>query len=292
VHSEQAPPRQFKALEPAEKVSLQVRELSCTFKHHGHEVVALDRIGFSVRAGTILGVAGESGSGKSTLLKCIVGLQSPSAGEILFNGLPLAASLRKRDAWARRLIQLIFQNPDESLNPRHTVKQTIERPVKLFQPALSSSERRHLLDELIDDVRLPPSVLESRPSELSGGQRQRVAIARALAGDPEILLCDEVTSALDVSVQAAIVELLADLCERRSTTLLFVTHDLGLLRSLADSVIILQSGRIREEGATRDIYAHPRDAYTRSLLDAVPDPGARLNHRRADDLAESARVLR
>lgn len=201
----------------------------------------------------------------------IAGLLAPDGGRLVLNGQQLATSARRRVLLQRRQLQLIFQNQDASLNPTHTLQQLIGRPISLLRPELSRSERERVVCELLDAVKLPVDARHRRPAELSGGQRQRVAIARALAADPEVLLCDEITSALDVSVQASILELLADLQSIRALAMIFVTHDLGVLRALADDMIVMRGGEIIEHGPTASIMRHPMHEYTQELIRAVPE---------------------
>jgi peptide/nickel transport system ATP-binding protein len=253
---------------------LAVHDVVCTFGRKGraNSLRAVDRVSFELRAGRTLGIAGESGSGKSTLLKAIAGLLSPAEGEVTFRGQLLAATCGKRSLADRRAIQIIFQNPDATLNPRHTILQSLERPVRLFAPKAGRRERRERVVEALTQVRVSPEYLGRYPRNLSGGQRQRVAIARALLAEPDVLLCDEVTSALDVSVQASILELLMELRETRDLAIVFVTHDLGVLRSIADEIVVMQNGVVRERGDATRVLRDPQDDYTRTLLHAIPSP--------------------
>jgi peptide/nickel transport system ATP-binding protein len=231
---------------------------------------ALDGVTFAQHSHEALAVVGESGSGKSTLARCIVGLHGPAAGTIRFHGADLAPRAGDRDAATRRQIQIVFQNPDDSLNPKRSIAEILERPLKLLM-GLRGRDLAARVFELIELVRLPASMLARYPRELSGGEKQRVAIARALAPGPELLIADEITSALDVSVQAAIIELLLNLKQTIGVAMLFVSHDLAVVRSIADRVLVVQNGAIREAGAVDDIFNRPRDPYTRKLLAAVPD---------------------
>jgi peptide/nickel transport system ATP-binding protein len=183
----------------------------------------------------------------------------------------------------RKAIQIVFQNPDATLNPRHTIGQSLERPLRLFAPRTQRGERQRLIAEMMQRVHLSPALLDRYPRDLSGGQRQRVAIARSLLAEPEVLLCDEVTSALDVSVQASIIELLIELRDEHRLALVFVTHDLGVLRSIADDAVIMQNGQVRETGPVADVLAHPADPYTIRLIDAVPNPDAAGSPDRTSD---------
>jgi oligopeptide/dipeptide ABC transporter ATP-binding protein len=252
---------------------LAVDGVRCAFRRPGGaEFVAVDGVSLSVPAGRALGIAGESGSGKSTLLRAIAGLVRPADGTISFQGTPLAGLSGQRSVAVRRAIQIVFQNPDATLNPRHTIYQSLERPLKLFRPEVSRRDRREAVAEMLRQVRLSPDLLDRYPRSLSGGQRQRVAIGRALLAQPQVLLCDEVTSALDVSVQASILELLVGLRAERELTVVFVTHDLGVLRAVADEAIVLQNGVVREAGPTVRLLREPHDPYTRDLVSAVPSP--------------------
>jgi len=252
---------------------LAVDGVRCAFRRPGGaEFVAVDGVSLSVPAGRALGIAGESGSGKSTLLRAIAGLVRPADGTISFQGTPLAGLSGQRSVAVRRAIQIVFQNPDATLNPRHTIYQSLERPLKLFRPEVSRRDRREAVAEMLRQVRLSPDLLDRYPRSLSGGQRQRVAIGRALLAQPHVLLCDEVTSALDVSVQASILELLVGLRAERELTVVFVTHDLGVLRAVADEAIVLQNGVVREAGPTVRLLREPHDPYTKDLVSAVPSP--------------------
>ena len=238
----------------------------------GEPFVAVDDVSVRVPAGRALGIAGESGSGKSTLLRAIAGLVRPSSGTISYRGAVLPGTAGERPVALRRAVQIVFQNPDATLNPRHTVFQSLERPLKLFRPDIAKRDRRDAVAAMMRLVRLSPDLLDRFPRHLSGGQRQRVAIGRALLAEPEVLLCDEVTSALDVSVQASILELLVSLRAERNLTVVFVTHDLGVLRAVADEAIILQNGVIREAGPTTRLLRAPTHPYTMELIAAVPEP--------------------
>jgi peptide/nickel transport system ATP-binding protein len=237
-----------------------------------HEVC--NGVSLEVPAGGCVALVGESGSGKSTLGRCIVGLHRPDVGTIAFAGEPLAGHAAERTAKQCEGIQFIFQNPDRSLNPGRSVRQILARPLRHFGHT-RRDEAALRVEELLDRVRLPSTVLDRYARELSGGEKQRVAIARALAARPRLLVCDEVTSALDVSIQAAIVALLADL-RAAGLALLFITHDLALVNSIADEVAVLQGGVICERGPAGGVLQQPQHAYTQALREAAPElhPGA------------------
>jgi peptide/nickel transport system ATP-binding protein len=229
----------------------------------------LSGVSLEVHPEECLALVGESGSGKTTLARCAVGLTSGWEGEIRFRGTPVSSRSRARPDEVRRRLQYIFQSPYNSLHPRRSIGETIATPVRQFS-ALSRREARVLVAKALEDVSLPAELGDAYPAELSGGERQRVAIARALICDPDVLICDEVTSALDVSVQAAIVRLLDQLRQERSLALLFVTHDLALVRSIADRVAVLNHGRIVEAGQVAHVLHQPADEYTRLLIDDTP----------------------
>jgi peptide/nickel transport system ATP-binding protein len=240
------------------------------------EVHAVDDVSFRLRRATTLAVAGESGSGKSTLARMVLGLLQPSSGTVLFDGREVAdaASLGQREALAfRRKIQPVFQNPYGSLDPMYSVAQIIEEPLRIHRIG-DRRQRQQTVRELAEQVALSSSLLNRRPRELSGGQRQRVAIARALALRPEVVVCDEAVSALDVVVQSQILELLAELQAALGLTYLFISHDLAVIRQIADEVMVMQAGRVVEHAATEDVFTRPQHEYTRQLLAAVPGAGA------------------
>jgi peptide/nickel transport system ATP-binding protein len=235
---------------------------------------AVDHVELSVRPGEILGLVGESGSGKSTILRVIAGLWPALDGEIRFAGkhdLDRPAAARERSVL--RAIQLVFQNPDASLNPRQTVREILAQPLRLYFN-LSRAAMAERMSSLLRDVRLDDSYLDRYPAQLSGGERQRIAIARAYAAEPDILLCDEITSALDVSVQASILHLLRDLSRSRGTACILVSHDLAVVQALADRIAVLYRGRLVELGPASSVCATPAHPYTKTLIAAVlePDP--------------------
>jgi peptide/nickel transport system ATP-binding protein len=232
-------------------------------------VVAADDVSFDVAAGECVALVGESGSGKTTIARCIAGLHPPAAGRILLDGEALAAMAKSRERDQRRRIQIVFQNPYDSLNPRHRVSDAVSRPARVLRE-LSQEQAMREVAALLERVRLPARVARRFPAELSGGERQRVAIARALAAHPDLLVCDELTSALDVSVQAAVLELLGELRADLGLSLLFISHDLGVVASVADRVLVLDRGMICEEGPVERLLQSPEHPYTRQLIDAAP----------------------
>jgi peptide/nickel transport system ATP-binding protein len=252
---------------------LRVEELTCTYPGgRGPATTAVDGVTLELARGETLAIVGESGSGKSTLLRAIAGLHAPEGGTMEFDGAALADRAVKRSRELRRAIQIVFQNPHASLNPRQTVRALLERPVQMFRPDLDGRGRQERIDELLSDVLLDRDIAERFPHELSGGQKQRVALARAFAADPRLLLCDEVVSALDVSVQASILELLGRLTAGSGTSVLFVTHDLAVARQIADGVCVVRHGEVCETGDATTVLTQPSHPYTRELLEAVPRP--------------------
>jgi peptide/nickel transport system ATP-binding protein len=232
----------------------------------------LHEVSIKLRSHECLALVGESGSGKTTLARSIMGLQSDWRGEIRYKGQPLASRARARPAGVRREVQYIFQSPYNSLNPRRTIEESVAVPLEHFF-GIKGREARDRVLRTLERVSLPAHYASRYPNQLSGGERQRVAIARALVCDPEILICDEITSALDVSVQAAIVRLLEQLQEDQGLAMLFVTHNLALVRTIADRVIVMNQGRIVETGDADDVLDRPADRYTQELLADTPTLG-------------------
>ena len=242
--------------------------------HYGSAHVLHD-IDLEVRRNECVAVVGESGSGKTTLARCISGLHADYTGDVRLGSDRLAESARRRSSQARKQIQYVFQNPYASLNPRRTVGQTIGRQLQLFGASRRDTGTR--VAECLERVALSAAAVNRYPDQLSGGERQRVAIARALAAEPSLLVCDEVTSALDVSVQAAIVELLRDLRAETGLSMLFITHNLALIRTIADRVVVMTQGTIVESGPTVSVFESPSAEYTTKLLSNTPTVEAALN---------------
>jgi peptide/nickel transport system ATP-binding protein len=230
---------------------------------------AVDDVSFRVRRGTTHAIVGESGSGKTTTIRDVVGFRQPTSGRILIEGTELTTLRGEALRQFRRKIQLVHQNPFSSLDPRQTIFQIIEEPLRNFDP-LSADERQRRVEDILARVGLPPAVLQRRPHALSGGQRQRVAIARALVLEPRVLVLDEAVSALDVTVQAQILRLLDQLQAELGLTYLFISHDLAVVRQIADTVSVLQNGRQVDAGRVEDVFLWPHSAYTRELIDAIP----------------------
>ncbi|HEY4737375.1 MAG TPA: ABC transporter ATP-binding protein, partial [Xanthobacteraceae bacterium] len=235
------------------------------------EVAAADDVTLTLRKGRTLGIVGESGSGKSTVARCIVRLIDPTSGEIRLAGCEISELSRRLLQPHRKKIQIVFQDPYRSLNPRVTVGETIaEGPINYGTPRAEALEKARELLELVD---LPADAISRYPHQFSGGQRQRIAIARALALDPDVLVADEAVSALDVSVQAQVLELLDEIQRRLGIALLFITHDLRVAAQICDDVAVMQHGRIVEQGPAGEVLTNPKQAYTRALLDAAPGRG-------------------
>ena len=253
----------LRPIEAASESAVEVTGLVKTFP--GSPRPAVNDVALRVRRGSVHALVGESGSGKSTIARIVAGLESFDTGSVTVAGRELDRHPRASNPYSQQL-QLVYQNPLSALDPRFTVRQILEEPLVLAG-AQAVSER---IAQALDHVALPQKVLGSRPHDLSGGQRQRVAIARALALQPKVLVLDEPTSALDVTVQTQIVDLLMELRDRDELTYLFISHDLSLVRQIAEEVTVLEHGRLIEHGSTEHVFAHPQDAYTRRLIEAIP----------------------
>ncbi len=253
---------------------LKVESLSKVFKLRSGigkstDFTAVDNVSFNVKRGTTTAIVGESGSGKSTVAQMVLNLLEPTSGRIVFDGVD-TSTLNSREVFKfRRRVQPIFQDPYGSLDPMYNIFRTIEEPLRTHKIGDKAS-REKKVRELLDQVALPQSTMQRYPNELSGGQRQRVAIARALALDPEVIICDEAVSALDVLVQAQVLNLLAELQSNLGLTYLFITHDLAVVRQIADHVCVMQKGKLVETGSTDDVFDSPQQDYTKALLHAIP----------------------
>ena len=240
---------------------------------------AVDGVGFTIDRGQTLGLVGESGCGKTTVARLLLRLTEPTAGDVFFAGDSVFALDGPRLRALRRRMQVVFQDPYGSLNPRMRVRRTLAEPLEIHRLA-AGAELERRVERLLDEVGLDPALARAYPHELSGGQRQRVGIARALAVEPEFLVCDEPVSALDVSVQAQVLNLLADLRRKRGLTMLFIAHDLAVVRHMTEHVAVMYLGRIVERAPAQGLYAAPRHPYTTALLSAVPIPDPTRQTRR------------
>ena len=230
---------------------------------------AVDDVSFSVKRGTTLAIVGESGSGKSTVANMVLHLLKPTSGKVFYEGRDTSTFKAKDLLGFRRHVQPVFQNPYGSLDPMYSIFRSIEEPLRIHKIGDKKS-RANRVKELLDMVEMPASVMGRYPNELSGGQRQRIAIARAMALDPDVIVCDEAVSALDVLVQDQVLRLLNDLQAEKGLSYLFITHDLAVVRQIADEVVVMQHGKLVEHATTDEVFEHPRQQYTRDLLDAIP----------------------
>lgn len=253
---------------------LEIDDLHKVYKlrGRGRTVHALRGVSFTASRGATTAIIGESGSGKSTVAKIVLGLEKATSGTVLAGGRDVDASSRAERSVLRRFSQPVFQDPYSSLNPMWSIERIIREPLDVFRIG-TKGERSRKVAEVLDQVALPVSMRERRPSELSGGQRQRIAIARALISEPELLICDEAVSALDVLVQEQILDLLRRLQSDLGVSCLFITHDLAVVANLADDVVVMKSGEVVETGPTQSVIEHPSAEYTKTLLAAVPGSG-------------------
>ncbi|POH72006.1 ABC transporter ATP-binding protein [Arthrobacter glacialis] len=275
VHVSHATPSS-EARKPAGKgdTILEVKNLTKEFKLRGalgksSQFKAVDDVSFTVKRGSTMAIVGESGSGKSTVAQMALSLLAPTEGSILFDGVEVNTLKGKALFDFRRRVQPIFQDPYGSLDPMFNIYRTIEEPLKIHKIGDSKS-REKKVRELLDQVSMPAATMHRYPNELSGGQRQRIAIARALALNPDVIICDEAVSALDVLVQAQVLNLLNELQEDLGLTYLFITHDLAVVRQIADQVCVMQNGRIVEAASTDEVFNNPKQTYTQDLLNAIP----------------------
>ena len=253
--------------EESEDIILKIDQIDAAY---GGAVKVLDNVSIEVPRGHTVAVVGESGSGKSTTARAITGLLPPSKGEILFNGEPLPPALKNRSVNQLKKIQMIYQMADTAMNPRHTVRDIIGRPLE-FYLGLRGKERDKRLLELLKMIELDESFIDRLPAELSGGQKQRICIARALAAEPDLIICDEVTSALDQIVQKGILQLLLRLQEELGLTYIFITHDIATVKAISDQIVVMLEGRVIEQGMKSEILSPPYPEYTKLLLSSVPE---------------------
>ena len=239
-------------------------------KRHTEYIKAVDDVSFEIAEGTTLGLVGESGSGKSTVARTLLKLQPATGGGVFYQGQEILGMSEGHFRPLRKEMQMIFQDPFGSLNPRMTIEEAIAEPMRIHFKDMNRSARRDAVAALLKRVNLAPESMWRYPHEFSGGQRQRIGIARALAVRPKFLICDEPVSALDVSVQAQIVNLLRDLQDEMGLTYLFIAHDLAVVEHMSDNIIVMNRGRIVEYGEAEQVVAHPKDEYTQKLLAAVP----------------------
>jgi oligopeptide/dipeptide ABC transporter ATP-binding protein len=236
------------------------------------KIQAVSDVNLQIQRGQTLGIVGESGCGKSTLARMLVGLDQPTAGDIYFQGKDLVEVKSNNPRWLRQQIQFVFQDPLSSLNPRKTIRQILEAPLRHLLKK-TPTERQDRLQELMQAVNLRPEFLERYPHEFSGGQSQRIGIARALAAEPEVMILDEPVSALDVSVQAQILNLLRELKQQFQLTYVFISHDLAVVENLCDTVAVMYLGRVVESASREELFNNPKHPYTRVLLSSVPVAG-------------------
>lgn len=251
---------------------LEVQDLGLSFDPSDPAGAGMSGISLSLKSGQVLGVVGESGSGKTSLARALVGLRPIRAGHIRLMGQPVPASGALSND-LRRQVQMIFQNPVASLDPRMTILQSLEEPLRVHQPELDPNQRRERAEQVLELVSLAPTVLGQYPHQFSGGQCQRIAIARALMVQPSLLICDEVVSALDVSVQAQVLNLLLGLQRDLGLAMVFISHDLAVVRHICDRIVVIYRGQLLEQGPARRLCDAPAHPYTRDLLAAVPGSG-------------------
>ena len=253
-------------------IILEVRDLKKYFKSPTGTLHAVDGVNFSIRRGETLGLVGESGCGKSTIGRLILGLHQSTSGEILFNGQDICKMNKKQLHDLRKDLQIIFQDPFSSLNPRMSIGEIIGEPLRIHAKAQSRAELDKEVSRLMDVVGLSARLFNAYPHELDGGRRQRIGIARALAMEPKLIVCDEPVSALDVSIQAQILNLLKELQQKMGLTYIFITHDLSVVNHFSDEIAVMYLGSIVEKAPSEELFANPIHPYTKALLSAIPIP--------------------
>jgi oligopeptide transport system ATP-binding protein len=274
---------------PPDGVELVVHDLVKRYGSGSNAFTAVDKVSFELRTGETLGIVGESGSGKSTTVRCLMGLERPESGRLTYNGINLRRMTYAGERTFRSQVQMVFQDPYSSLDPRMTIGATVAEPLRVHT-TLKAAARRDRAAEMLELVGMDPADMKRYPRSFSGGQRQRIAIARALVSGPRVLVCDEPVSALDVSVQAQVLNLIKDMQQKLSLSVLFIAHDLAVVRYLCDRLIILEKGKAVEQGARDEVYGSPRHPYTQALLEAVPraDPQAERKRREQRRAATAA----
>ncbi|PTT70398.1 ABC transporter ATP-binding protein [Arthrobacter sp. HMWF013] len=256
---------------------LQVEGLTKKYGTGASAVTAVDEVSFTIGRGETLGLVGESGSGKSTTGFCVLQLTTPTSGSVKLEGVELVGLSSRRLRSYRKEMQIVFQDPYDSLNPRMTVQQIVAEPLRIHSRSTRSGEKSKV-HELLELVGISPDMADRYPASFSGGQRQRISIARALALNPKLIVCDEAVSALDVSIQAQIINLLRDLQDELSLSYLFISHDLAVVRAVADSLAVMRGGRIVESGPADTVFERPATEYTQALMNAVPVPNHKPLH--------------
>ena len=249
---------------------LEIQNLKKYFSTPAGQLHAVDDVSLTIEAGQTLGVVGESGCGKSTLGRTVLRLLEPTAGKVLYNGEDITRFNKQRMFQARQELQMIFQDPYASLNPRLSVAEIIAEPLIVAKRCRSKGEMNDRVAELMETVGLAPRLMNSYPHELDGGRRQRIGVARALATDPRFIVCDEPVSALDVSIQAQILNLLMDLQDEKGLSYMFITHDLSVVKHISSHIAVMYLGQCVEYAETQELFAHPAHPYTRALLAAIP----------------------
>ncbi len=254
------------------------------FKVKKHWLHAVDDVNISILPGETLGVVGESGCGKSTLGRTILRLHEPTAGKIFYDGIDFTAVPKHKVMDMRKNMQMIFQDPYSSLNPRMSIETLLAEPLKINKICANKKERDEKIAELMETVGLAPRFLHSYPHELDGGRRQRIGVARALALDPKFIVCDEPVSALDVSIQAQILNLLMDLQDERGLTYMFITHDMSVVKHISNNILVMYMGNAIEMASSDELFANPSHPYTRALLSAIPEPDPEMRHRQIEPI--------